>query len=85
MGAKDKTRITAAEMKFMRIKGKQGTWIDYKRNDCMLEELKNNVYTAGQNLKYETNRVQHVYKVQREILPKLQTYKAGLHESGQRV
>jgi hypothetical protein len=39
MKANDKTRITAAEMRFMRTTVKY-IWSDYKRNDDILKELK---------------------------------------------
>jgi hypothetical protein len=37
MKANDKTRITAAEMRFMRTTAKY-IWSDYKRNDDILKE-----------------------------------------------
>jgi hypothetical protein len=39
MQANDRTRITAAEMRFLRATAKY-IWSDYMRNDDMLKELK---------------------------------------------
>jgi hypothetical protein len=52
MKAKDKTRITAAEMKFMRTA--KYAWMGCKRNEDMLKELKteqNLYWTKFSNIK----------------------------------
>jgi hypothetical protein len=43
MKAKDKTRITASEMKFMRTVTKY-TWMNDKINEDILSKLKQNLY-----------------------------------------
>jgi hypothetical protein len=52
MKANDKTRITAAEMRFMRTTAKC-IWCDYKRNDDILKELKTET-VMRKILKYKT-------------------------------
>jgi hypothetical protein len=62
--ANDKTRITAAEMRFMRTTAKY-IWSDYKRNDDILKELKTD-HIMGKILKYKNSLIQHVNRTQRE-------------------
>jgi hypothetical protein len=69
MKANDKTRITAAEMRFMRTTAKY-IWSDYNRNDDMLKELKTEP-VMGKILKYKNNWIQHVNRIQRDRIPKL--------------
>jgi hypothetical protein len=68
MKENDKTRITAAETRFMR-KTAIYIWSDYKRND-ILKELKTESVT-GKMLKYKNNWIQHVNKMQTDRIPKL--------------
>jgi hypothetical protein len=73
MKANNKTRITAAEMRFMR-KTTKYIWGDYKRNDDigLLKELKTEP-VMGKILKYKNNWIQHVNRMQRDRIPKLLT------------
>jgi hypothetical protein len=64
MKANDKTRITAAETRFMRKTAKY-IWSDYKRNDNIIRELKTEP-VMGKMLKYKNNWIQHV-KICREL------------------
>jgi hypothetical protein len=76
MKANNKTRITAAEMRFMR-KTTKYIWSDYKRNDDigLLKELKTEP-VMGKILKYKNNWIQHANRMQRDRIPKLlQNYK----------
>jgi hypothetical protein len=67
MKANDVTRITAAEMRFMRTTAKY-IWSDYKRNDNVLKELKAEP-VKGKILKYKINWTQHVNRMQRDRIP----------------
>jgi hypothetical protein len=60
MKANDKTRITAAEMSFMRTA--KYIWSDYKRNDDILRELKTEP-VMGKIIKYKNNWIQHVNRM----------------------
>jgi hypothetical protein len=66
--ANDKTRITAAEMRFMRTV--KYILNNYKRNDDILKELKTEP-VIGKILKYKNNWIQHVNRMQTERIPKL--------------
>jgi hypothetical protein len=66
MKANYKTRITAAEMRFMRTTAKY-IWSDYNRNYDMLKELKTEP-VMGKILKYKNNWIQRVNRMQ---IPKL--------------
>jgi hypothetical protein len=71
--ANDKTRIKAAELRFMRTTARY-IWSDYKRNDDTLKELKTD--TMGKILKYKNSWIQHVNRMQRyRILKLLKNYK----------
>jgi hypothetical protein len=69
MKANDKTRITAAEMRFMRTTAKY-IWSDCKRNDDMLKELKTES-VMGKILEYKNSWMQHVNRMQRDRIQKL--------------
>jgi hypothetical protein len=69
MQANDKTRITAAEMRFMRTTAKY-IWSDYERNDDILKELKTEP-VMGKIRKYKNSWIQHVNRMQRDRIPKL--------------
>jgi hypothetical protein len=60
MKANDKTRITAAETRFMRKTAKY-IWSDYKRNYNILKDI----------LNYKKKWIQHVNRMQRYRIPKL--------------
>jgi hypothetical protein len=68
MKANDKTRITAAEMRF--ITTVKYIWSYYKRNDNILKELKTES-VMGKVLKYKNSWIQHVNRMQRDMIPKL--------------
>jgi hypothetical protein len=69
MKANDRTRITAAEIRFTRTTAKY-IWGDYKRNDDIQKELKTEP-VMGKILKYKNNWIQHVNRMQRDRIPKL--------------
>jgi hypothetical protein len=69
MKANDKTRITAAETRFMGTTAKY-IWSGYKRNDDILKELKTEP-VMGKILKYKNNWIEHVSRMQRDRIPKL--------------
>jgi hypothetical protein len=69
MKANDKTRITAAEMRFMRTTAKY-IWSDCKIYDDILKEVKTEP-VMGKIIKYENSWIQHVNRMQRDMIPKL--------------
>jgi hypothetical protein len=69
MKANDKTRITAAEMRFMITTAKY-IWSDCKRNDDILKELKTES-VMGKILEYKNSWMQHVNRMQRDRIEKL--------------
>jgi hypothetical protein len=69
MRANDKTRITAAEVRFMRTTAKY-IWSDYKRNGDTVKGLKTE-RVMGKSLKYKKSCIQHVNRMQRDRIPKL--------------
>jgi hypothetical protein len=69
MKANDKTRITAAEMRFIRTTVKY-ILRDYKRNNDVMKELKTEP-VMGKILEYKNNWIQHVNRMQRDRIPKL--------------
>jgi hypothetical protein len=64
-----KTRITAAELRFVGITAKY-IWRDYKRNDEILKEL-NIEPVMGKILKHKNSWIQHVNRMQGDRIPKL--------------
>jgi hypothetical protein len=69
MKANDKTRITAAGMRFMRTTAKY-IWNDYKRNDYILKELKTEP-VMRKILKYKNSWIPHVNRMETDWIPKL--------------
>jgi Zn-dependent M32 family carboxypeptidase len=59
--SKCQTRITAAEMSFMRTTAKY-IWRDYKRNDDILKELKMEP-VMRKIIKYKNNWIHHVNRI----------------------
>jgi hypothetical protein len=73
MKVKEKTRITAAEIKFTRTE--KYTWMDNKINKDKKKRTKA-VPLLDEILKYKSNWIQHVDRMQRDRLPKvLRNYK----------
>jgi hypothetical protein len=69
MKANDKTRITAAEMRFITSTVKY-ILRDYKRNNDVIKELKTEP-VMGKILEYKNNWIQHVNRTQRDRISKL--------------
>jgi hypothetical protein len=65
--ARDARRITAAEMKYMRITAGY-TWTDYKTNTQIAKELKITPILE-KLLEYKRNWIQHVNRMPRNRLP----------------
>jgi hypothetical protein len=63
-----KSRITAAEMKYMRKTAKY-TWQDQKRNQEIMNELKTNPVLEKIN-NYKEKLIQHVHRMERSRLPR---------------
>jgi hypothetical protein len=68
MKANDKTRISAAEMRFMRTTAKY-IWSNYIRTDGILKYLKTEP-VMGKILKYKNSWIPHVNRMQRLSIPK---------------
>jgi hypothetical protein len=66
--ARDATRITAAEKKYMRTAGY--IWTDYKKNLQIAEELKITPILE-KLLEYKSNWIQHVNRMPRNRLPRV--------------
>jgi hypothetical protein len=67
--ARDARRITAAEMKYMRITAGY-TWADHKLNTEVAKEL--NITPVLDKIQdYKRNWIQHVNRIQRNRLPRL--------------
>jgi hypothetical protein len=66
---RDARRITAAEMKYMRIKVGY-TWTDYKTNTQITKELKITLI-LDKLLEYKRNWIQHVNRMPRNRLPRV--------------
>jgi hypothetical protein len=66
--ARDARRITAAEMKYMRIAGY--TWADYKTNLHIAKELEITP-VLDKLLEYKRNWIQHVNRMPRDRLPRI--------------
>lgn len=81
MEARDETRITETEIKFMRRTAKF-TWMDYKRNEDMLQELKTETI-LNNTLKYKADWFKDVDILKRgRILKLLKSYQPhGLRNS----
>jgi hypothetical protein len=79
---RDKPRITAAEMKFMRKTAKY-TWQDHKRNQDITEELKIQPVMEKIN-NYKNKWIQHVRRMDRARLPRgiLKYQPAGRRDQG---
>ena len=67
--ARDARRITAAEMKYMRITAGY-TWTDYKTNTQIVKELKITP-VLDKILEYKRNWIQHVNRMPRNRLPRV--------------
>ena len=67
--ARDARRITAAEMKYMRITAGY-LWTDYKTNEQNAKELKITPI-LDKLLEYKRNWIQHVNRMPRNILPRV--------------
>jgi len=67
--ASDARRITAAEMKYMRITARY-TWTDYKRNAQITKELKITPI-LDKLLEYKRSWIQHVNRMPRSRLPRV--------------
>jgi hypothetical protein len=67
--ARDTRRITAAEMKYMRIPAGY-TWRDYKTNTQIAKELKITP-VLDKLLEYKRNWIQHVNRMPRNGLPRV--------------
>ena len=67
--ARDVRRITAAEMKYMRITAGY-TWTDYKTNTQITKELKI-ASILDKLLEYKINWIQHVNRMPRNRLPRV--------------
>jgi hypothetical protein len=78
----DKSRVTAAEMKFMRETAKY-TWQDHKRNQDITEELKIQQVLEKIN-NYKNKWIQHVRRMDRVRLPHavLKYQPAGRRDQG---
>jgi hypothetical protein len=70
--AKDKTRLTSAEMKSMRRTADGYIWSDFKQNTDILEEL-TVAFIQDKISNYETDWQDHVNRMSRSRLPKLIT------------
>jgi hypothetical protein len=69
VGARDAGRITAAEMKYMRITAEY-IWTDYKTSLRIAKELK--ITPILDNLlEYKRNWIQHVNRMPRNRLPRV--------------
>jgi hypothetical protein len=66
--ARDASRISAAEMKYVRTAGY--TWTDYKTNTQIAEELKITPI-LDKLLEYKRNWIQHVNRMPRNRLPRV--------------
>jgi hypothetical protein len=66
--ARDASRISAAEMKYMRTAGYTGT--DYKTNTQIAQELKITPI-LDKLLEYKRNWIQHVNRMPRNRLPRV--------------
>jgi len=67
--ARDARRITAAEMKYMKITAGY-TWTDYKTNTQIAKELKI-TQILDKLLEYKRNWMQHVNRMSRNGLPRV--------------
>jgi len=65
----DAGRITAAEMKYMRIRAEY-TWTDYKTNEQNAKELKITTI-LDKLLEYKRSWIQHVNRMPRNRLPRV--------------
>jgi len=70
--ARDARRITAAEMKYMRITAGY-TWTDYKTNAQITKELKI-TSILDKLLEYKRNWIQHVNRMPRNGSPRVMKY-----------
>jgi hypothetical protein len=70
--ARDARRITAAEIKYMRITAGY-TWKDYKTNTQNTKELKITPI-LDKLLEYKRNCIHHVNRMPRSILPRVMKY-----------
>jgi hypothetical protein len=61
-------RITAAEMKYMRIRAGY-TWTDYKTNTQITKELKRTP-NLDKLLEYKRKWIQHINRIPRNRLPR---------------
>ena len=67
--ASDARRITAAELKYMRITAGY-TWTDYKTNSQITKEVKITA-VLEKLLEYERSWIQHINRMPRNRLPKV--------------
>jgi hypothetical protein len=67
--ARDASRISAAEMKYMRITAGY-IWTDYKTNTQIAKELKTTPI-LDKLLEYKRNWIQHVNRMPRNRLPRI--------------
>jgi hypothetical protein len=80
--ASDASRITAAEMKYMRRTAGY-TWTDYKTNTQIAKELKI-TQILDKILEYKKNWIQHVNRMPRNVLPSVmkQYFPTGKRNQG---
>jgi hypothetical protein len=82
--ARDASRITAAEMKYMRAAGY--IWTDYKTNTQIAKELKITPI-LDKLIEYKRNSIQHVNRMPRNRLPRIMKHYSptGRRNHGKRL